>query len=792
MMSFEHTKRSSFRRSITYCLLLSAGVFNAHASLELEEQIKISDIGLFFNGEKVAKTEPHTGDSEYDFIFGQQISAHGDSIKVYKDYVFVTWYKGGKYNRHVMLSRYNRNTGKVKHIEFPHTHTGFQNQWWLGESHNTIAVGISPIDESIHLLYDMHAYSRSKPSNGSLSDDYFRYSFSLANAASVADEDFNLSLFQQNSDGGYKHLTLTGTEDHDTYSGLTYPSFFQNDQGELITYLRKGGNNNGGYLFATYQPELQQWTEFKQFNVMNAKHYGQPYNWGLYGSMKYVDGKLRVGFQRRSSNNNDKYVYQNGFYYAYSDQPDGSSDWKDHLGQPFAIPLVDSDKIKISEPGDLVTQTSPNSVYIVHGFDWTVSDAGDVHFIGAVKTTDNSERVKVHTYKKAGETQFTTTTDFAGADNIYTSGNRIYIIGLNSQGRPYVEMAKSGTNDFTRIYEATEGPQFRHGKVHIANEKLYYYLQERGNDSKLPLYVQIIDLDLDPQAPHGFEFVSLEGKPIDISQPVDIAFGSEGAYHFSYGQSTTITCSAEQFGDPNPGVEKYCFARPAQELTPQVSFENSSVTLTEGYESLYVLVNAATAKPDSEITTVKLYLNGEFIRQEKFAPYEWGDNDRVELLGLEPGDHTLTAIAFDSNGELSESEMNVTVLPSEPKIFSVQDQQLPNVAGNLLDGDTSDTSRWSAQDFSQEVVIDLGVSKTITGTKMWTYQDRAYQYEIWVSEQADSGFSLVNDMNDNTSQVQPLTTRSNAEGRFVKLIVNGAHGYNSDWVSINEFEILTK
>jgi len=58
-----------------------------------------------------------------------------------------------------MLTRYNTVTGTMATIEFPHTHTGFQNKWWLGESHNTIAVGISPLNGTIHLLYDMHAYS---------------------------------------------------------------------------------------------------------------------------------------------------------------------------------------------------------------------------------------------------------------------------------------------------------------------------------------------------------------------------------------------------------------------------------------------------------------------------------------------------------------------------------------------------------------------------------------------------------------------------------------------------------
>ena len=48
-------------------------------------------------------------------------------------------------------------------IEFEHSHTEFQNRPHIGESHNTIAVGVSPIDGTFHLLYDMHSYSAKRP-----------------------------------------------------------------------------------------------------------------------------------------------------------------------------------------------------------------------------------------------------------------------------------------------------------------------------------------------------------------------------------------------------------------------------------------------------------------------------------------------------------------------------------------------------------------------------------------------------------------------------------------------------
>ncbi|AWB65455.1 hypothetical protein C2869_02945 [Saccharobesus litoralis] len=724
MKKIAHSLLSSVGKALTLAcsgglLLLSSQV---NAAVTLEKEKKITNDGLYFDGSKVAGNASNSGPGQYDYYFGPKINATGDSVKIYGDYVFVTWYRGGKYNRHVMLTRYNTKTGTTKSIEFPHTHTGYLNQWWIGESHNNIAIGISPIDGTIHLLYDMHAYSADKPSDGSLSDDYFRYSYSKDNAATVSDADFNLSQFVTNSDGGYKHLTMTGQLDYAEFSGLTYPKFFVNDQDELLMYIREGGNNNGAYKFTKYLASQNKWGNFTQFNVLDAKSHGMDYNWGVYGNMKYVDGKVRVGFQRRSSNNNDKYKYQNGFYYAYSDHQDGLNSWKNHQGQGFSLPLIDADFIKISEPGNLINETGANQVHIVGGFDWTVTDNGDVHFIGAVKNIANTENVKVHTYKKAGNSNFTTTTNFPGASRLYSYGDSIYIVGLEN-GRPFVEKAPGGTNNFTRIYQATSGKTYSHGVVKIEQGKIYYYLQEQVSGDKRPLYVQIIDLDLNQAS--------------------------------------------------------------------QVDFQSGDVVLNEGYNALSFDVLATSA--NASISNVQLFVDDVLLRQENVAPYEWGHAGKPnELLGLSVGQHTLRAVATDSNGNQGEASITVTVNAIPVTIEMVDAEQSPNVAANLLDGDKNDDSRWSAQGFPKSVMFDLGIGKTITGTKMWTYLDRAYQYRIEVSQYKGSGFTTVANKQGNTSTGQPLTTSFNATGRYVKLVVTGAHNYSGDWVSINEVEIITE
>tara|TARA_R110002033_G_scaffold69433_6_gene120800 strand:- start:2310 stop:4505 length:2196 start_codon:yes stop_codon:yes gene_type:complete len=495
-----------------YLLIVVMLVFTSvsYAQVVLENEIKITDLGLHFDGSKVSSGATNAGDNApYDYFFGRTISAHGDAIKTYGHYVFMTWYRGGKNDRHVMLTRYNIITGTMATIEFPHRHTGYQNQYWIGESHNTIAIGISPLDGTIHLLYDMHSYSPSRPSNGSLANDYFRYSYSVPNTATVSDSEFTLDKFVKNANDNPKHLRMPGSAAQSEFLSLTYPRFFQNDEGELLMLMREGGNNNGMFKFIKYDANTGEWGNFIDFNRLNARSQpGITYNWGLYGDMKYVNGKFRLGFQRRSSNNDDKYLYQNGVYYAYSDDQTAATGWKNYKGESFNLPLWDADPIKVMEPGDYVATTQANKVHIVGGFDWTVTANEDVHIISQVRDLENNVTKRLHTYKPSGASDFITSEDFPGGDALYTSGNELFIVGLTSSKRVFIEKAEGGTNNFTRVYEATSGRQFDHGVVHIENGKVYYYLMEDSSGSAQPLYLQIIDLDIpiptEPTAPDNF------------------------------------------------------------------------------------------------------------------------------------------------------------------------------------------------------------------------------------------------------------------------------------------------
>lgn len=609
-------------RTTVFFLFLASYSFS---QVTLEKEVKITDFGLHFNGSKVTSGTKFNSDdgniNSYDYYFGRNISAHGDCIKTYENYVFMTWYRGGEDDRHVMLTRYNTVTGTSVDIEFPHRHTGFQNKPWIGESHNTIAVAISPIDGTIHLLYDMHAYSRTRPSDGSLSKDYFRYTYSVKDAASASDAEFALDKFVKNSDGGYKHLSLNGGEDYANFAALTYPQFFMNDAGDLFMYMREGGNNNGAYKFSKYDANTTTWSAFTDFNVLNAKRQaGITHNWGLYGNMKYVNGKIRVGFQRRSANNNDKYQYQNGVYYAYSDNQNGFSDWKNHSGEAFTLPLFDADFAKVMEPGDYVRTTQKSKVHIVGNFDWTVTENGDVHIISRVKDNQYNETKYLHTYKPAGASNFITSEDFAGGSSIYTSGDSVFIIGLKNS-RVFIQKALGGTNNFTTIYQATTGRIFDHGRVHINNGKLYYYLMERKTGTAQPLFLQIIDLDIDIEPFRVTLSSPFDGETYNVNDTVELSAnaiddnGSISKVEFRVNGSYFNEDTMEPYSvdwTPN-AIGEYTIQAVAYNLS------NDTVSSSE------IIVNAEEFNPvdlEGEVYRLKNVATGKYLKSSDFDVVE--------------------------------------------------------------------------------------------------------------------------------------------------------------------------
>ncbi|MFK8061263.1 MAG: hypothetical protein AB8B78_14395, partial [Polaribacter sp.] len=71
-----------------------------NAQVTLEKEIKITDLAMYFNGVRNQNSTNNGETTPYDYAYGRTLTPHGDCIKTYKQYVFMSWYRGGKADRH--------------------------------------------------------------------------------------------------------------------------------------------------------------------------------------------------------------------------------------------------------------------------------------------------------------------------------------------------------------------------------------------------------------------------------------------------------------------------------------------------------------------------------------------------------------------------------------------------------------------------------------------------------------------------------------------------------------------
>lgn len=428
-------------------LVYSASAQNVK-SVKLISDVQVTSEGLYFTGEK-----------KKDFIFGRRITPHGDCIDVISGYVFVTWYKGGMDKRNLMLSRKKVDSDTWQTIEFPYPHVGFRGNPKVGDSHNRAAIRICPIDETVHVVFDLHGYMKEE-----LPDRYFSYIVSKPNMAFA--EEWTIDNF---------NTLRTYLREDENYERMTYPEFNRFDDGRIMVDFRNRGSGNGNDLFSFY--DGKGWSKMFQYNNGNQPN---KMNYNFYGSFKFMHGKLYQGGSIRyglaNSDDNFKYDGNNGLFLAYADAPFGNSDWKDIKGNSIKIPLQNPDVIKVAEPCDI----NPEKNNVKQPF-WTVSISGDVHYLTSVGDKN------VHFYKNADKNEFLYSTDCPppGGD-ILAIGNTILVVTLEN-GRPLMKSTPAGENSWNTLLKETRGDSYHHCNVIFEGNKIFLYAMKKGTGDAQPI-----------------------------------------------------------------------------------------------------------------------------------------------------------------------------------------------------------------------------------------------------------------------------------------------------------------
>tara|TARA_R110002096_G_scaffold407914_1_gene606665 strand:+ start:2081 stop:4177 length:2097 start_codon:yes stop_codon:yes gene_type:complete len=448
---------------------------------ELSQVSGVGEGGLYFAGTK-----------DVNYRFSQRITPHGDCVDVVNGYAFVTWYKGGMDTRNLMLSRKNLNVPSSNWvtIEFPHKHVGqggeiLNGTGIRGDSHNTAAIGVSTIDGTIHILYDMHAYRSS-----SLPNDFFNYSVSKKNKAFVSDNEFTLDIFNP------KQNYLKSGED---YERMTYPMIHRADDGSLIARYRQGGSGNGDILLAHYDGNI--WSNNWLFHEGTL---ALPNRNNMYGGERFLNGKFYAGFSIRYSTNNDAntsngYMLNSGLYYAYTNgiPKNASTPWYDVNDASISLPIQNNinpnlDPVQFAQPGDdYGTASLPRSS---NDPSWTVTENGAIHFITRV------DNINVHYYKKPTDANFSSSSGGLIPNpqvrgELYSYKNHVFMVELLG-GKVNIKTTLEGENSWEIIYSGTESTNYSHFDAFVSGNKLYVYLMENtGNNTpgvgdKRPLYFQ--------------------------------------------------------------------------------------------------------------------------------------------------------------------------------------------------------------------------------------------------------------------------------------------------------------
>lgn len=434
-------------------------------SIAFESETLLTNEGLYFEGAK-----------DETYHFGKRITPHGDCIQVIGGYVFVTWYKGGMDKMNVMLSRKPVDGGEWVTVEFPDTHIGYRGDKTIGDSHNTIAVGICPLDSTIHLIYDMHAYWKA-----SYPDHYFNYRVSHKGKAFVSDEEFSLGIFNDKS-----HYLRAGVN----YEHCTYPDFQLFDDGRLMASFRFGGSGNGDSQYNIY--DGNEWAAPVQFNNGNQPG-GDTQLYNIYGGFKYLNGKLRTGFAIRymaaNKDDNFKYAYNNGIFYAESESPYGQQDWLNMHGDPVTIPLQDPNVIKEAEPCEIGIGN-----YITTGHLWTVTENEAIHFLVKVGGTP------AHFYKKADDATLSYSTDCPDNNgDMFAVGKHVLLVYLENN-RVVIKTTPEGENNWSSLFSYGGGASLRHCNVRYDGERIYVYAMTNGTGQAQPITLQTFKVEFEYDA----------------------------------------------------------------------------------------------------------------------------------------------------------------------------------------------------------------------------------------------------------------------------------------------------
>ncbi len=460
-------------------------------------------------------------DDRYGDGYLSNMSYSQDSLLSYKGWQYATYYNA---ERHVVVQRRELPDGQWQSLVLTdYTQT-------TNDNHNTISIGISPVDGRLHLAFDHH-------------DDTLHYRQSSADVVNnPQDCHWDASLFGSVQD----HLN------HGTVSSLTYPRFAMAPDGTLIFEARLGQSGNGESWLWRYNNDGT-WTETGKF--IENTYDGGDANAYFFGIRFDINNRLHAAWVWRENFGGNS---NHDIMYAYSD--DHGSTWRNNSGSLVAT----TGSAFITLDDDVKVWDIPTDSGLINQEAMAVDLQGRVHILA--RRDIGGVNKQVHFWRDGNGTWIQSSTGI----NTRRWDNRSKI-GFDSSGNVYAIMpslqiasasAAKGYTDWT-VVESRDSGRFHHSEPLIdyyamrsGKDELYVYAQKGTVNSTSP-DIAVIKYTLDGPAYSGWTLCAHEGQLCEFSATQEVRYGASGSY-FAGSYTGSVACGNDSFGDPIPRVEKIC------------------------------------------------------------------------------------------------------------------------------------------------------------------------------------------------------------------------------------------
>ncbi|WP_397445739.1 BNR-4 repeat-containing protein [Polaribacter sp. R77954] len=429
------------------------------AQVKFLEGSKITDEAFYF-------WKP---DDPKPFHYGQSINPHGNCMKVSNGFVFFTWYRGGWADRTLMISRKKIGEGNWVHVALP---AKLSLVGGKGDTHLTTNVGVSPIDGTVHLMFDHH-------------NEDLNYIRSKKNIAYGPDSNFTAANFLPQQD-----YLIPGKK----VTSVTYPDLFNNDKGEMY-FERRLGSAVGGDIIMTYY-NGDSWSPETTIIRGRGAEVSQGERNFAYGSAHFMNGKFYYAYSPRWAESPTR-LNEGVYLMELGERMDDKATTVD--GRSYNLPIIDHAPFLIADP-----RSVPDNAGWAGGPQVAISPKNDIYLYQKPKNTNAYNYLR-----KDGETEFNEDRNKGSLGVFY--GKRMYKFNV-SGGDFIVTSALAGTYDWREDFRKTIGLSVKKSITVMNDGIIAFVFSEVKNSAQVPVHCFVFQLEKEEYTPQTINFDVLVEK----------------------------------------------------------------------------------------------------------------------------------------------------------------------------------------------------------------------------------------------------------------------------------------